>query len=85
MLNIDRLKKIQENCKILEPLVPAVIDSLGRQSIAFRRHHEQGNVTINDEFTGTNEGNFRTILSYRFRESNIFINFFESLNEKIIF
>jgi len=64
LLNTDRLKKIEENRQILEPIIQAVI-VLGRQGIAFRGRHEQGKVTINDDFTGTNEGNFRAILSYR--------------------
>lgn len=60
----ERLKKVEENRQMLEPLVQTVI-VLGRQGIAFRRHREQSKVTINDDFTGTNEGNFRAILSYR--------------------
>lgn len=64
LLNADRLKKIEENREMLKPLVQAVI-VLGRQGIAFRGHREEGKITISDDFVGTNEGNFRAILSYR--------------------
>ncbi|XP_033223319.1 zinc finger MYM-type protein 1-like [Belonocnema kinseyi] len=46
------------------PVVEAII-VLGRQELALRGHRESGNIVIQNDFTGPNEGNFRALLKYR--------------------
>lgn len=66
-LDDHRLKQIKENRSRLLPIVDTII-SMGKQNIPFRGHRNDGNVLDEPEnFSITNEGNFRAILRMRFR------------------
>ncbi|XP_033225893.1 zinc finger MYM-type protein 1-like [Belonocnema kinseyi] len=64
LIDESRKQQILKNRQNMIPVVEAII-VLGRQELALRGHRDSGNIVIQDDFTGPNEGNFRALLKYR--------------------
>lgn len=55
---------VAKNRSVLKPIIDAVI-LCGRQELALRGHRDSGNISLENECSESNEGNFRAILTYR--------------------